>query len=203
MRRPWIRHFWLVLFLVFLMLVLGWALADRAAAHGSYTSTAAFLDAEVLGPHHSVIQGVDMVYVWRVYGIDVLDQIVILGAETSLGDPRLGGRLVQVNNFGCVRAFGDWKATKWGAWADGTVSIRGKQWLTWPSPDVGLAAWGRYIKTGSGGRYPALLDRNDWAGFANIYYGAGVPGLGAYTANLRAIERRYRALAHAYGFWAW
>jgi hypothetical protein len=194
-----------ILIIVALVAVIlgGLFFAPAAAAHGTYTSTAAFLDAEILGPHHSIIDGADMVAVWRIYGVDVLDQLVILGAETSLGDPRQGGTLVRENNFGCIRAFAGWQKTPWGAWADGTVTIRGKQWLTWPAPGVGMYAWGRYIKAGVGGRYLPILARNDWSAFAAIYYGRGVPGLGQYTSNLYAIQARYRALAHSHGFWAW
>ncbi|MCL4553682.1 MAG: hypothetical protein M1565_00850, partial [Actinobacteria bacterium] len=105
-----------------ILAALFFAWAAPASAHGSYPNTAAFLDAEVLGPHHSVLQGSDLVYIWRVYGIDILDQLVITGAETSMGDPRLGGQLVRENNFGCLRNHGPDKP--WAVWSDGVIWIR-------------------------------------------------------------------------------
>lgn len=178
----------------------GLCFAPAQAAEREYPSTAAFVQTEILDPHHSVIEAVDMVACWRIYDIPVLDMLVILGAETSIGDPSLGGQLVGVNNFGCVRAFSGWETTPWGAWANGTITIRSRQWLTWPSPEVGLYAWCRYIRRGVGGAYPAILERGDWAAFARIYYGADVPGLETYTADLYAIQARMRALAGAHGY---
>ncbi len=189
-----------ILALTLLFLVIAWSVADVACAHGAYTSTAAFLDAEILGPRGSMLAGDVLVDNWRWYGIDVLPQLVIWGAETALGTYPAGGTLVHRNNFGCIRAFGGWQSTKWGEWADGTVTIRGKAWLTWPTMEVGAHAWGRYIKAGADGRYLPILARRDWRAFANIYYGRNVPGIEHYIANLEAFDRRFRALAAAHGF---
>jgi len=173
-------------------------------AHGTYTSTAEFVNAEILAPHQSAMSGSDIANAWRWYGIDVLDFLVITGAETSVGDPRLGGRLVAASNFGCLRNHGP--DTKWGRLSDGVTWIRGKDWYTFPSPAVGVMALGRYLKAGTTkhpGVYLPLLETNDWRAFAAIYYGRDVAGFESYVARLYAIEARFRALAHAHGFWAW
>ncbi|MCZ7663692.1 MAG: hypothetical protein M5U22_12525 [Thermoleophilia bacterium] len=97
-----------------LILVLAAVLcASLFVATARAESTAAFLDAEVLGPHDSRISGEMLVDNWRWYGFDVLPQLVILGAETSLGDPRLGGQLVWENNFGSLRYHG--ANSRWGS----------------------------------------------------------------------------------------
>ena len=190
--------------LLLLLAALGGLLfaVPAALAHGSYATEAAFLDAEILRPRGSVITGAMIEANVREFGIPARTQLVILGAETSLGTYPEGGQLVLLNNFGCVRAFKDWQLTPWGALANGTVTIRGKAWLTWPSREIGMRAWGLYMVHGVGGRYIPLVFGfdPDWRAFANIYYGASVPGLEDYIANLRRIDAAFTAKARAHGF---
>jgi hypothetical protein len=127
--------------------------------------------------------------------------IAIWGAETSLGDPALGGELVKVWNIGCLRAFPAWQWTKWGALATGTVTIRGVSWLAFPGPWAGAMGWGRYMKVGAHGAYRLHFDTADWTyPVARVYYGESVAGFRTYLANLQAIDRKYDALALAHGF---
>lgn len=179
--------------LVSAVLLLG---AGPAAA----ASTAEFLDADILGPHDSPITGEMVVNNWRWYGIDVLPQLVIMAAETSLGDPRLGGSLVQSNNFGCMRYHGS--DTKWGELSDGRVWVAGKDWYSFPSPQLGMMGFGRYLKVGLDGFYLRVLDgpSYDWPAFAARYYGRNVAGYDRYVRNLYALESRFRADAAQAGF---
>ncbi len=174
------------------------ALASPAFA----ANTAEFIDRDILRPHNSVITGDMLVDNWRWYGIDVLAQLVIVGAETSLGDPRLGGALVQANNFGCMRFHG--ADTRWGELSSGKVWVQGKDWYAFPSPEAGMMALGRYLKVGQNGFYRVVLDgpAYDWDSFAAVYYGRDVPGFERYVSNLRALERRFRQQADDAGF-AW
>lgn len=179
--------------LVSAVLLLG---AGPAAA----ASTADFLDSDILGPHDSPITGEMVVNNWRWYGIDVLPQLVIMAAETSLGDPRLGGSLVQSNNFGCIRFHGS--DTKWGELSDGRVWVAGKDWYSFPSPQLGMMGFGRYLKVGLDGFYLRVLDgpSYDWPAFAARYYGRNVAGYDRYVRNLYALEGRFRADAARAGF---
>jgi len=174
--------------------------AGLAVSHASAASTAAFLDRDILGPHHSRVTGDMIVDNWHWYGIDVLPQLVIVGAETSLADPRLGGELVSANNFGCLRYHG--ADTRWGQLAAGKVWVSGKDWYSFSSPEIGMMALGRYLKVGRDGLYRQLLDAPpyDWEAFAAAYYGSNVPGFAAYVRNLRRLERSFRGRAAAAGF---
>lgn len=163
-------------------------------------STAQFLKTEFLEPRDSVITGTMLVNNWRWYGIDVLPQLVILTAETSLGSPEHGGALVQANNFGCMRYSGT--SSKWGSLADGKVSVAGLDWFHFPTATVGMMAWGRYLKAASDGYYLQALGEQpyDWEAFARRYYGEGVDGFGDYVAKLERYEQKYREQAAEHGF---
>lgn len=179
-------------------------------ASPKYKSTAEFLDAEILRPRNSVLTGEMLMYVEEWYGIKVLPQLVILGAETSLGKPPTpedigGGQLVLENNFGCMRYFESDLKTKWGALSDGKIEIRGKLWYTFPTPIVGLMAWGRYMKLGpknNTGFYKSVLDADqiDWAKFAAVYYGKGEAGYAEYVSRCYGMETNFRQKALVAGF---
>lgn len=162
---------------------------------------AEFIQETFLRPHNSRITA-DMVLKMRDwYGIEPLWTLTILGAETSIADPKLGGRLVKYNNFGCIRSGSE--KTKWGQLANGTIVVGGKRWWTYPDPWVGMAAWGRLIKVGptsNPGYYLERLKAGDWQGWASVYYGSTVPGFKDYLANILKIACSFRAKAHAAGF---
>ncbi len=187
-------------FLIAFVLVALCGLAFAPAAVAS--STAAFLDQYILGPRGSVLTGDVLVENWRWYGVPVRTQLVILGAETSLGTRASGGRLVDLNNFGCIKASRNWQSTRWGEWADGTVEVAGKTWLTWPTMEIGAHAWGRYLKVGAGGYYRSVVfdESPNWRAYANVYYGRSVPGLEAYIDNLQRIDAHFTGIARAHGF---
>lgn len=131
------------------------------------------------------------------YGIKPLWALVILGAETSLGDPVQGGVLAQRHNYGCVRASvkGPWHLS-----ADGTVIVRGKEWWTWEDAWDGIDAWGLYISLRFDGKYLCLLADGDWESFASLYYGKTVDGCAAYAASLRERADGIRKRAALAGF---
>jgi hypothetical protein len=199
-----VRRLALIRFVAVAILAGGLFCAQAQAS--TYSSTAAFLDAEVLATHHTAITGEMIVNDWRWYGIDVLPLLVILGAESSLGDPALGGGSVPAYNYGNLKD--GHPGAKWEALANGTWYCPGQgTYLTFPSPEIGVMAEGRYLKVGPSfdpGLYRRLFDQTpiDWAAFARVYYGVNVPGLEAYTANLYALDARFRLRAASFGF-AW
>lgn len=173
-------------------------------AAGDYSTPAAMMDAEILGPHHSEITGEMVQNLWRWYGIPTNITLAIIGAETSMGDPDLGGPLVDAHNYGCMR-YGV-GAVKVGELADGYVEVRGLKWWSFPTMEAGMMALGRYLKLGptsQPGRYRQIFKKADWfEAFAAIYYGREVPGFRQYVANLKAIYARVTAIARGHG-WKW
>ncbi len=133
------------------------------------------------------------------YGIPPLSQLVIMAAETSLGDPALGGSLARHNNFGCMRYSST--DTPWGQLSDARISVAGKDWYSFPTPEAGMTAFGRYLKSGVNGFYVSILDspNPDWHRFAAVYYGSSVSGFSSYVSRLYAIQASFRAQAKASG----
>jgi hypothetical protein len=174
-----------------------------AVLKSSYTSEeralATFVDTFLFLPHHSPITGEMVLRNATNYGIAPLAQLVILAAETSLGDPDLGGVLARRNNFGCLRYHG--AATPWGLLSDGSVRVAGKDWYSFATPAAGMAAFGRYLKAAGDGFYLTVLGstRINWQRFAAVYYGRGVSGYATYANRLYSIERHLRAQAAEQG----
>jgi hypothetical protein len=156
---------------------------------------AAFMDTHLFRPHDSPIAGEMVLQNAEWYGIPPLPQLVILAAETSLGDPVLGGVLARRNNFGCLRYHG--AGTPWGLLSDGKVWLAGKDWYSFATPELGMAAFGRYLKAGVDGFYVSVLSAKtpDWDRFAAVYYGRGASGFSSYVNRLRALEDSFRAEA--------
>jgi hypothetical protein len=132
-------------------------------------------------------------------GIKALSQLVVMGAETGFGDTVYGGVLPLKHNYGCIRYMGT--TSPWGKLSNGSVSVAGKDWYTWPTPQVGLTAFGLYLRYGVNGGYVQNLNKAqpDWYQFAATYYGSSVAGFTDYVARLKAIEGRIRTLADAAG----
>ena len=146
-----------------------------------------FIDRTFLQPHKSVITGEMVMALREWYGITPLWTLSILGAETSMADPQLGGALVGFNNFGCMKA-GD-PTTAWGKLANGTTVINGMTWWTFPDVWTGMVAWGRLIKL----EYLDLLKAGGVSAAAPKYYGINVTGYTEYVANLKHIEAAVNA----------
>lgn len=180
----------LVLALAAMLWTAAWTAAPATAA-----DPAEFLDSQIFGPHDSPITGEMVVNNSEWYGVDILPQLVILAVETSLGDPRLGGSLVESNNFACMRYHG--ADTKWGQLSDGRTWVAGKDWYSFESPGLGMMAFGRYLKVGLDGFYLRALAAPpyDWPAFAARYYGRNVAGYDRYVSNLYRFERIFRAKA--------
>lgn len=160
---------------------------------------AQFMDAKLFQPHNSAITGEMVLQNADWYGIPALTQLVIIAAETSLGDPSLGGTLARRNNFGCMRYHG--ADTVWGQLSDARIWVAGKDWYSFPTAQAGMEAFGRYLKSGVNGFYvPILSSANpDWSRFAAVYYGSGVSGFSSYVSRLYAIQARFKAQAAASG----
>ncbi len=97
------------------------------------------------------------------HGIRILPQLVVLGAETSLGDPKLGGPIVtEAYNLGCIK----WRPRTaenavYHDLSTGTFERRGVLWFRFPTADAGMEAWGRFIVT-EGYRDALLNQRWVW-----------------------------------------
>jgi hypothetical protein len=156
---------------------------------------AGFMTAYLFGPHSSPVTGEMVLQNVHWYGIPALSQLVIMAAETSLGDPSLGGALARNYNFGCMRYHG--ASTSWGLLSSGRIWVAGKDWYSFPDAATGMAAFGRYLKTGVNGFYVSILREThpNWERFAAVYYGRGVSGFGAYVNRLHVIETRFRSMA--------
>ncbi len=140
------------------------AAGQRPASSGDSSATAPtlspeeqrladFMDRYLFQPHNSPVTGAMVLQNADWYGITPLSQLVIMAAETSLGDPKLGGTLARRNNFGCMRYHG--AGTAWGLLSDGRIWVAGKDWYSFATPQVGMAAWGRYLEAGSERLLPA------------------------------------------------
>jgi hypothetical protein len=165
--------------------------------------TAQFIDETWLKPHHSAITGDFLLDAARWYGLPARAMLTVMGAETSMGDPALGGHLVEHNNFSCIRSYPGYQDTKWGKLANGTVWVAGKEWLSFPTMEAGVMAVGRLMKLGprdSPGTYKRTLVDRDWPAFAHYWFGATVPGLTTYIANLRDIDATLAAKARKAGY---
>lgn len=160
---------------------------------------AAFMDTYLFRPRNSPVTGEMVVQNARWYGIPVLSQLVIMAAETSLGDPVLGGSLARHYNFGCLRYHG--ADTAWGQLSSDRIWVAGKDWYAFPSAQVGMSAFGRYLKTGCDGFYAPILSATnpDWNRFAGVYYGRSVSGFSGYVGRLNTFEDRFRSMAADHG----
>ncbi len=173
----------------------------------AYSSPAEMIQAEWLTPHNSEITGEMVLNVWRWYGIPPHILLTIIAAETSLGDPDLGGRLISEDshNYGCMRAFA--ASSKWGMLANGTITVAGKVWFTFADMRTGMCALGRLLKVGplsNPGYYLRCFRDNDgWCrSFAAVYYGRNVAGYSTYVRNLEQLDAKFKVVARANG-WLW
>ena len=82
------------------------------------------------------------------------------------------------NNFGNLRWRGRTPENAiWWDLSNGKMAgEHGGVWFTFPSPDVGMDAWGRFLVQSVGGAYIPLLTQKRWREFAEIYFGT-TPGL--------------------------
>ena len=184
-----------------LLLVLILAILAGGLFVGSASATPAeMMDTEWLGPHSSDIAGEMVQDCWRWYGIPPHVLLTIIGCETSMGDPVLGGRLVQYHNYGCLRfgSGGFW--CKWGALASGTVEVGGRVWCAYPSMEQGMMALGRLLKVGpvsDPGYYLRCFKRGDWAAFAAVWNPAGGQ---RYVEKLRKLDATLCRVAARWGY---
>ena len=165
----------------------------------SEKAQAKFMDVYLFQPRNSPVTGEMVVQNAEWYGIPVLSQLVIMAAETSLGDPSQGGSLARHYNFGCLRYHGS--STSWGLLSAGKIWVGGKDWYSFATPQIGMAAFGRYLKTGVKGFYAPILKAThpDWDKFAGVYYGRGVSGISSYVSRLHTLENRFRNMAAEHG----
>jgi hypothetical protein len=170
--------------------------AERAAQ-------AAFIERTFLVPRASVLTGQMVIDIWARYGISPAMSLTVLNAESGMGSRKWGGRLVtEANNFGCIKYR---ENPPWLQWpppiSHGKIKVGSSYWMTFPSVSEGLEAWARYITNGLGRDcYRPLMLAGDWAGFANIYYGANVAGVATYIDRLAAIHNVLKVESSAAGY---
>jgi hypothetical protein len=162
-------------------------------------SRAEFMNTYLFQPRKSPITGEMVLQNTADFGIPALAQLVILAAETSLGDPVTGGSLARHNNFGCLRYHGS--GTPWGLLSDGKVWVAGVDWYSFATPQIGMTAFGHYLKSGVRGFYAPILStpHPDWEAFAGVYFGRNVPGFSSYVDRLYSLEDRFRTMAAGHG----
>ena len=168
---------------------------QRASLTANRAALAAFMDTYLFKPRNSPITGEMVLQNTEWYGIPPIVQLVIMTAETALGDPKWGGELARHNNFGCLRYHG--ADTAWGELSDGKIWVAGVDWYSFPTPQIGMVAFGRYLKVGMKGLYLECLTSTppDWRRFASVYYGQNVSGFESYVVKLKEYEDKYRAMA--------
>jgi hypothetical protein len=160
-------------------------------------SEAQYITATFCVPHHSQITGAMIMYNHDVYGVPVAAQLAILTSETSLGDPRTGGRLVGFHNYGCMK-FGS-LTSYWGQLAYGYCLVGGIKWYAYRTPALGMESFGRLLQKGQGGYYLRALQKGDLATFSARYYG-NVPGESRYLSGLKAHYAYYASKLKAAGY---
>ena len=182
-----------------LLRLLGYKMAETEAQ---------FIDRTWLRPHNSLLTGDMVVACGKWYSPSETRRkfkavyLAVCACETSLGDPRLGGRLVpDAFNFGCVKSGSP--HTPWGEMAVGTISVGGQRWWKWPTAWTGAAALGRLLKVGPGSRpglYLKLIQSEDWRTLTGTYYGASVPGYQSYHKRWLRYYNLFSKRLHEAGF---
>jgi len=181
-------------------------LLTSAGADSNHIMTEAQFIDQWLRPHKSLLTGDMIVAVGKWYAPSEYRRkfkaayLAITACETSLGDPKLGGRLVpEAYNFGCVKSGSP--NTPWGSLASGTIRVGNSRWWKWPDAWTGAAALGRLLKKGPGskpGFYLKCIQEEDWRSFTSTYYGASVPGYENYHKRwVRFYNRFYKGLKDA------
>jgi hypothetical protein len=136
------------------------------------------------------------------FGVPILCTLVILGGESSLADPDLGGPIVAASNFGCIKYAG--RDSAWGRLAEPEpIIIRDVEWYRFRDPATGMRAWATYVRDGAEGAYlPLLTSRGgpDWPAFCAIYYGSKVSGFDEYLMGVTGRYVRFKDRATAAGF---
>jgi hypothetical protein len=133
------------------------------------------------------------------FSVPVVMSLTILGAETSLGDPRLGGESAKNHNYGCLKYMGP--DTPWGALSSGKAVIKGTEWYVFPDAATGIRAWGIYISQGptwSPGLY--LRAYPQWEDIAAVYYGKAIEDYHVYLGNLEKLAAKFSSGLRAAGF---
>ena len=142
----------------------------------------------ILAPHHSLLTSDMVIACARWYAPEHLQKrfmavyLSVCACETSLADPKLGGRLVtEAFNFGCI-TYGS-PNTPWGQIGKGAIIVGGRKWWRWGSAWEGAAALGRLLKTGPGrqpGFYLRCIENEDFGALTGTYYGKSVEGYATY-----------------------
>lgn len=167
-----------------------------------YKTPAEMMDGEWFKPRNSPVSGDMVMALERWYGIPPVWTLAIIGAETAMahGDPKIGGKLVWYNNFGCVKWAG--KDNRWGELSTGWVLVGLSRWYKWPDPWTGMVALGRLLKVARGGYYLDCIKRDDRRSFTGLYYGRKVSGYEDYHARWLRIFDACQRKAAEYG-WTW
>ena len=135
--------------------------ADKAAVEG------------ILAAHHSPLPAYTIVAFAEDHpDFDIAGYLSVMWAESSLG---CAGRL---NNPGSIKG-----GAVGSVWRDLRVGANARGYNRYASIYDGQRAAIRLLYDRG---YNTQLAAGDWWGFANRYYGRGVPGIGGYVANLKA-----------------
>jgi hypothetical protein len=187
--------------IVLLALVLVLVLSSVAlAAPHQHVFVADFIDKTFLEPVHSVLTGAMFVHNRDVHGIPIVDQMVLLKLESTLGCTSGGlhpsmSWAVAGNNFGCVK----WFQTRWtkdmGTVPPGRIWHWSSYWYKWDTPAQGMCGWARFVEHWGSGWFLGRLKAGDWNTVARVYNGGST-----YAARCRALDAKYTKIFRDNGY---
>ena len=177
--------------------------AGYPSSSAQVNAQARFIENTYLEPRKSALSGMQIMELWRKYGMTPAQSLAVLNAESGMGSLKYGGRLVtEGNNFGCM---GYGSNPVWASWPPpisfGKIEVGGRSWMKFYSVADGIEAWGRYIAYGRGRDcYRPLMRNADWAAFADIYYGSNVSGKAKYIERVTWAYNMLKQTSAAAGY---
>lgn len=159
-----------------------------------------YLDRVFLEPVHSVLTGDMFIHNRDVHGIPIVDQMVLLRLETTLGCTSGGSHptmswAVAASNFGCVK----WFKTRWtkdmGTPPPGRIWHWSSYWYRWDTPKQGMCGWARFVEHWGSGWFLGRLKAGDWNAVARVYNGGST-----YAARCRALDAKYTKMFKDAGY---
>lgn len=186
------RRITLVFALAIAWLVVGAFLPPLAqSSPAKHVHVSDYIDQVFLEPRHSVLTGDMFIHLRDVHHIPIVDAMVLLQMETTMGAPNV---FTRHNNFGCVKYFQK-RTVLFRNLVPGTFWYWGSRWYSWKTPAQGMCAWGRFIEHWGDGWFLRRLKAGDWTTVARVYNGGST-----YAARCRALDVKYTAMFKAAGY---
>lgn len=171
-------------------LLLVW-ISPSLAAPTNHLHVSDYIDKTFLEPVHSVLTGDMFVHNRDYHGIPIVDQLVLLKMESTLGASNWA---TNANNFGCVKYFKA-RTILFGKPVPNYIWHWGSRWYKFRTPKIGMCQWGRFIERWGDGWFLGRLKAGDWIAVARVYNGGST-----YAARCRALDIKYTAMFKAAGY---